>query len=67
MSQNIKALMVEDIAMRPDEVLQHLADQVPGRDIGERYVTASKINDVDDLEIELDDGSKYAFQCRKVN
>ena len=67
MSQNIKALMVEDIAMRPDEVLQHLADQVPGRGIGGRYVIASKINDDNDLEIELDDGSKFTFQCRKVN
>ena len=67
MSQNIKALMLEDVHMTPYDVLQHLADQVPGRAIGERYVIAAKINDDNDLELELDDGCRYAFQCRKVN
>ena len=66
MSQDIKALMVEDVAMNPGEVLQHLADQVPGRSIGERFVIKAEINGDNDLEIELDDGCRYAFQCRKV-
>jgi len=67
MSQNIKALMIEDVHMTPFEVLQHLSEQVPGRSIGERFVIFARINEDNDLELELDDGCRYVFQCRKVN
>lgn len=67
MSQNIKALMVEDVHMTPFDVLQHLSEQVPGRSIGERFVISARIDENNDLELELDDGCKFAFQCRKVN
>jgi len=67
MSHNLKPFILEDVQMTPGEVLENLAIQIPGRTIGECYVTTARINEYNDLEFELDDGSKYTIQCRKVN
>jgi len=67
MSRNLKPYIMEDFHMTPVDVLDNLAQQVPGRSIGERFVISAVINDDNDLELELDDGCRYAFQCRKVN
>lgn len=67
MSRNLKRFMMEDVKMTPVDVIENLAQQVPGRSIGERYVIASRVNEDNDLELELDDGSKFAFTCRAVN
>ncbi len=67
MSRNLKPFMLEDVHMTPVQVLENLAAQVPGRSIGERYVIAAHLNENHNLELELDDGCKYVFQCSKVN
>jgi hypothetical protein len=67
MSQNLKAFMYEAGPMTPGEVLNNLAQQVPGRSIGDQYVISARINKQKDLELELDDGSVYAFTCRSVS
>jgi hypothetical protein len=67
MSPNLVPFMLEDVRMTPVDVISHLAEQVPGRNIGDRFVITARVNDDKDLELELDDGSKYTFQCRKVN
>jgi len=67
MGQNLASYAVERPHMTAKEVLSHLARQVPGRSIGDYYVISSKINNVGELELEVDDGCKFAFTCRKVN
>ena len=67
MSQNLKSYIVEEGHMTPVDVLANLAEQVPGRSIGDRYVLNARIDENNDLELELDDGCVFAFQCRKVN
>jgi hypothetical protein len=67
MGQNLKAYVEERSHMSAQEVLENLADQAPGRGIGEFFVTESTINGTGELVIELDDGCKFAFTCRKLN
>lgn len=67
MSQNLKAFLMEDVHMTPNEVLRHLAKHAEGRSIGERYVISASFNERENqLELELDDNSRFSFQCRKV-
>ena len=67
MGGNLKPYVMEEHHMTPVDVLANLAEQVPGRSIGERFVVSATINKDNDLELELDDGCIFAFQCRKVN
>jgi len=67
MSQNLLSYVLERQPMTAREVLGYLSQQVPGRSIGEFYVVAARINKSAELELETDDGSKFAFTCRKVN
>ena len=67
MSQNLKHYVMEEAPMTPGQLLENLARQVPGRSVGDRYVVSARIDENNDLEFELDDGSKYAFTCRAVN
>lgn len=67
MSHNLVPFVLEDVHMTPSDVISHLSDQVPGRNIGDRFVITARVDENNDLEFELDDGSKYVFQCRKVN
>ena len=66
MSQNLKPFILEEVSYTAAQVLEHLADQVPGRSIGERFVVNAAINDSQELELELDDGCRFAFQCRRL-
>ncbi len=66
MSRNLKSFMLEDVLTTAEDVVGNLAEQVPGRSIGERYVTKANLTGPGEFEIELDDGSKFAFRCRKI-
>ena len=67
MSRNLKTYMMEDELTTPEEVVANLANQVPGRSIGERYVVSADTVGPTELVIELDDGSTFVFRCSKVN
>jgi hypothetical protein len=66
MSKNLKSYVVERQRMSAGDVLDNLSRQVTGRSIGEFFVTESSLTNEKELLLELDDGCKFVFSCRRI-
>lgn len=67
MSQNLKAFLQEEACYTAEELVERLAEQIPGRSAGDRYVIATKIIASDSFIMEMDDGCQFKMTCEKLN
>ena len=68
MGHNLKAFLQNDanISYSQGELAVWLAETVPGRSIGDRYVIAAELIASNSFVIEMDDGSQYKMTCEKL-
>lgn len=67
MSQNLKTFLREETCYTAEQLISHLAVQIPGRSVGERYVIATKLTASNSFVMELDDGCQFKMTCEKLN
>lgn len=69
MSQNLKAFLHDDagVSYSQEELAEWLAEVVPGRSIGDRYVIAAELVASNSFVIEMDDGCQFKMTCEKLN
>jgi len=67
MSQNLKALLREDVCYDAEDLTERLAEVVPGRSIGDRFVIAAHRVATNSFVIEMDDGCQFKMTCEKLN
>ena len=69
MSQNLKTFLHDDanIGYSQGELSVWLAEVVPGRSIGDRYVVTAELVASNSFVIEMDDGSQFKMTCEKLS
>jgi len=67
MSQNLKAYLQEEVCYTAEELVERLADQIPGRSAGDRFVVATKVVAGNSFVMEMDDGCQFKMTCEKLN
>lgn len=67
MSQNLKAFLQEETCYTAEEFVAILAEQIPGRSAGDRYVMEAKVAAPGVLHMEMDDGCVFQMTCKKLN
>lgn len=66
MGQNLKSFLQDEICYSAEELTDRLAEVVPGRSIGERFVIAAKRVASNSFVIEMDDGCQFKMTCEKL-
>jgi hypothetical protein len=67
MGQNLKAYLQEETCYTAEELVQRLAESIPGRSAGDRYVIAAKLVTSNSFIMEMDDGCQFKMTCEKLN
>ena len=66
MGQNLKTFLQNETCYTAEQLAGILADQIPGRSAGDRYVVAAKLVSKNSLIMEMDDGCQFKMTCEKL-